>query len=84
MRRPATSRGQIKASPQWSNYYSNLGRALRGAGKFEEAIAAFKKAADIYKSNVRSREELETTLIDLDLREKREVVGQTSRNVKEN
>jgi tetratricopeptide (TPR) repeat protein len=68
----------ITASPQWSNYYYNLGCALRGAGKFEQAIATFKKSIDIYKSHVGSREELDATLLDLDLREKGTVLGETA------
>jgi tetratricopeptide (TPR) repeat protein len=68
----------ITASPQWSNYYYNLGCALRGAGKFEQAIATFKKSIDIYKSHIGSREALDATLLDLDLREKGTVLGETA------
>ena len=74
----------IKASPQWSNYYYNLGRALRGAGKFGDAIAAFKKANDIYRSHPKSQAELDATRIELDLQQKGTVVGETARNVEEN
>ena len=74
----------IKASPQWSNYYYNLGRALRGAGKFGDAIAAFKKANDIYRSHPKSQAELDATRMELDLQQKGTVVGETARNVEEN
>jgi tetratricopeptide (TPR) repeat protein len=70
----------IEASPLWSNYYYNLGRALRGAGKFQQAIAAFQKATDIYKSHAEARKEF----LDLDLLEKGAVVGETARIIKEN
>ena len=56
----------IKADPDWSNYYYNLGRALRGAGKLKDARDAFKRAIEIYQSHPKSQAELD----ELELREK--------------
>jgi hypothetical protein len=54
-------RGRARSPALHAHSSDNLGRALHGAGKFEQAIAAFKKAIDIYKSYVMSREELDAT-----------------------
>src|SRR6516165_3403841 len=70
----------IRLSPQWSNYYYNLSRAFRGAGKVKEATDAMKKAIEIYKSHPKARIELE----ELELQQRGAVVGQTARTVEEN
>jgi tetratricopeptide (TPR) repeat protein len=70
----------IRLSPQWSNYYYNLSRAFRGAGKVKEATDAVKKAIEIYKSHPKARMELE----ELELQQRGAVIGQTARTVEEN
>ena len=69
-----------RLSPQWSNYYYNLSRAFRGAGKVKEATDAMKKAVEIYNSHPKARVELE----ELELQQRGAVVGQTARTIEEN